>query len=268
MTTQIFGAPFARTTRRVRCLQYASQQPALSSFLDTADVYSNNHNHNHNHHNNYRRLYFTNTDKMKEDDPYAQLGLQWGDATSTRDIQTAFRTKARELHPDVNTKDPPAVALRKFQALQKAYHTLLGKADDTDEGLDEWRFAVWRNGDRIAQDRTDVAGVARKRPVQPASKADAWAARQLGHPDGRGTLKSNHRRADYLADGTRTTTPVSSSSSSSSVGTGRNKWVTPKAFVPWNPEPAHQVRASHYAAPTKPSQDTTNHKKPPPSTAN
>ncbi|CAB9503366.1 ATP binding to DnaK triggers the release of the substrate protein [Seminavis robusta] len=183
-----------------------------------------------------RHWYFTNTDEMKKDDPYSQLGLQWGDATSTKDIKDAFRQKARELHPDVNTTDSPEAALKKFQALQKAYQTLLGNADDANDGVEEWRFAVWRGGDRLAQDRTDVAGLARKRPVQPASKADVWAARQLGHPDGRGSTTG---RAEYLTAGSK---PISSS-----VGTGQNKWVAPKPFKPWNPEESHKVRASHFA---------------------
>lgn len=174
---------------------------------------------------------------MKKDDPYAQLGLQWGDATSTKDIKDAFLKKARELHPDVNKKDSPEQALKKFQQLQKAYQTLLGNADDAEDGFEEWRFAVWRGGDRIAQDRTDVAGVARKRPVQPASKGDAWAAKQIGHPDGRGAVSSS--RAEYLGAGKTV---------SSSVGTGKNKWVTPKEFKPWNPEESRKVRASNFAA--------------------
>ena len=184
---------------------------------------------------------------MKKDDPYAQFGLQWGDATSTKDIKDAFRQKARALHPDVNTTDAPEVALRKFQALQKAYQTLLGQAEDTDDGMEEWRFAMWRNGDRIAQDRTDVAGVARKRPVQPASKADVWAARQLGHPDGRGSHGSN-RRAEYLSDGSNN----NGKTKFSSVGTGRNKWVTPKVWKPWNPEDAKKVRASNHSQQSSP----------------
>lgn len=184
-----------------------------------------------------RCSYFTNTDEMKKDDPYAQLGLHWGDATSTKDIKDAFRKKARELHPDVNTQDSPEQALRKFQKLQKAYQTLLGNADDAEDGIEEWRYSVWRDGDRIAQDRTDVAGMARKRPVQPASKADVWAAKQIGHPDGRGAM-AGRRNGEYLGDG---------KTKFSSVGTGKNKWVTPKEFKPWNPEDSHKVRASNFA---------------------
>lgn len=67
--------------------------------------------------------YFTNTDRLKADDPYAALGLTWG-ANST-DIKAAFRAKARELHPDVNTADKPEAALRKFQELKRAYDKLM-----------------------------------------------------------------------------------------------------------------------------------------------
>lgn len=184
---------------------------------------------------------------MKKEDPYAQLGLQWGDATSTKDIKDAFRKKARELHPDVNTKDSPEQALKKFQKLQKAYQTLMGNADDAEDGVEEWRFAIWRGGDRIAQDRTDVAGQARKRPVQPASKGDVWAAKQLGHPDGRGAVAG---KAEYLGEGKTV---------SSSVGTGKNKWVTPREFKPWNPEEAKKVRASNFAKANE-AKSTTNMK--------
>ena len=187
------------------------------------------------------RNYFTNTEEMKKDDPYATLGLQYGDATSTADIKQAFRIKARELHPDVNTTDKPEVALKKFQQLQKAYQIVLGNCEDAQDGAEEWRFAAWRKGDRIAQDRTDVAGASKKRPIQPASKANVWAARQIGHPDGKRGVVT--RRGEYLGEGGKSQKP------SSSVGTGQNKWVTPKAFTPWNnPEATQQVRASNFAA--------------------
>lgn len=187
------------------------------------------------------RSYFTNGDRMKKDDPYAQLGLQWGDGASTQQIKDAFRLKARELHPDVNTQDTPEQAIQKFQRLQKAYETLMGiknagttGGSSSAEALEEWQFSIWRNGDRIAQDRTDVAGVARKRPVPPASSQDSngssanatsWAGRhQLGHPSGRGSMGIT--RGEYLGEG---------SSRSSSVGRGQNKWVKPKEYKPWNP---------------------------------
>ena len=75
--------------------------------------------------------------------------------------------KARELHPDVNKNDTPEQALRKFQLVQKAYAKLMDVkgAPHRDDLAEEWSFAVWRNSDVIAQERDDVAGVKRKRPI-------------------------------------------------------------------------------------------------------
>jgi hypothetical protein len=173
------------------------------------------------------RSYFTNTDKVKREDPYHHLGLQWGDGATTAEIQAAYRKRAAQLHPDVNKEDSPAVALRRFQDLQKAYQTLI-KVHSHAGGLsqekdDEWRFSIWRNGDRIAIDRNDVAGVQRKRPAPPA---DSSLARKngalLGHPSGTGVRTV---RGEYLGDG---------KPRSSSVGRGLNKWVKQKEFVPWD----------------------------------
>lgn len=69
------------------------------------------------------RYYFTNTDQMKKDDPYAALGIQWG--ATTTEIKDAFKEKARALHPDVNKIDSPEEALKKFQNIQKAYSKLM-----------------------------------------------------------------------------------------------------------------------------------------------
>lgn len=171
------------------------------------------------------RSYFTNGERIKRDDPYAQLGLQYGDGASTAELKAAFRARAAKLHPDVNVDDPPALALQKFQDLQKAYQTLMKLHTDPSlniEKEDEWRFSVWRSGDRIAVDRTDVAGVMRKRPVQPATKAQAFSGAMLGHPSGSGTYS---HRAEYIGDG---------KTKSSSVGRGLNKWVKPKEFKPWD----------------------------------
>jgi len=179
------------------------------------------------------RWFYTNTDTVKRDDPYHHLGLRWGDGATTAEIREAYRRRAAQLHPDVNQHDPPAVALRKFQDLQKAYQTLM-KVHSHVSGVsaekdDEWRFSVWRNGDRIALDRTDVAGVLRKRPAPPAETEDTSLARRrggalLGHPSGRGSFV----RGEYLEDGS------AGKPRSSSVGRGLNKWVKPKEFVPWD----------------------------------
>jgi hypothetical protein len=167
------------------------------------------------------RFYFTNGKATKQNDPYAILGLQWGEGVTTSEIKTAFRTKARELHPDVNKTDSPEKALLNFQRLQKAYETLVKNITGNEDGADfeEWRNAIWMRGDRIAMDRTDVAGVKKNRPAPPASSK--VYSKVLGHPQGVAS------RGEYLGASQR---------KSSSVGSGRNKWVTPKEFQPWNPE--------------------------------
>jgi hypothetical protein len=189
---------------------------------------STNSNSNAAHMNTSQvRSYFTNGDRVKREDPYAVLGLQWGDGSTTTEIKAAYKKMAVRLHPDVNKDDKNAH--QKFQDLQKAYQTIMKLSENINaaENIDEWRWAIWNKGDRIAVDRTDVAGVARKRPVQPASIK--MAPGLLGHPDGRGTVHRRPNRAEYLGDGIGTTDRIASS-----VGTGANKWVTPKEYVPWN----------------------------------
>lgn len=173
------------------------------------------------------RSYFTNGDRVKREDPYAVLGLQWGDGSTTTEIKAAYKKRAAQLHPDVNKDDKNSH--EKFQQLQKAYQTIMKLSENINaaENIDEWRWAIWNKGDRIAVDRTDVAGLARKRPVQPASIK--MAPGLLGHPDGRGTIQRRPNRAEYLGDGDGTTDRPAKS-----VGTGANKWVTPKKYVPWN----------------------------------
>ena len=174
------------------------------------------------------RTYFTNTTELKKTDPYHTLGLEWG--ATTPQIRNAYRRRARELHPDVNTTDAPDVALHKFQTLQKAYSQLMDRhGAHRDDLADEWQFAVWRAGDRIAEERTDVAGVARKRPVRPAEsvRKKNWGVAALGHPDQRSG--NGRRRGELLGDGR-----CSGSAKSSTVGSGQSKWVKKKEYVPWN----------------------------------
>lgn len=171
--------------------------------------------------------YFTNTDLMKKDDPYAALGLTWG-ATVT-EIKDSYKRLARELHPDVNTEDTPEQAIKKFKVVQASYAKLMDvKGSHRDDLADQWAFQIWRNADIVAQERTDVAGLKRKRPVKPADseKTRQWGLPALGHPDGkRGNALS--RSSEYLGDG--------SGKKTGTVGSGINKWVQPKEFKPWDP---------------------------------
>lgn len=180
-------------------------------------------------HTRARRTYFTNADAMKRSDPYHTLGLEWG--ATTPEIKEAFRQKARRLHPDVNRTDPPDKALAQFQALQRAYSQLMdSKGGHRDDLSEEWQFAVWRAGDRIAEERTDVAGQARKRPAKPAESRTNrnWGVAALGHPDQRSG--NGRRRGELLGDG------GGSATRSSTVGTGQSKWVKKKEYVPWSTE--------------------------------
>lgn len=174
------------------------------------------------------RSYFTNGEVNKQNDPYAILGLEWGDGATSADIKAAFRKQAQLLHPDSNKSDTPEVAIKKFQKLQSAYEALMKSVTGQNNlDLEEWRVSIWRQADRIALDRTDVAGALRKRPVKPITSRSY--IRELGHPAGQGT----RRKGELL--GTRKRT--------SSVGRGRSKWVTPKEFKPWDPNEHGIVRA-------------------------
>lgn len=173
---------------------------------------------------------------MKKSDPYAALGLAWG-ATAT-EIKDAYRRLARELHPDVSKLDPNE-ALTKFRVVKESYDKLMNNKNAGVHRTDlweEWSFAIWRSGDLIAQERTDVAGVSRKRPMKPAdSLKRRWGIAALGHPDGRGFSFSGR---DYLTSG-------ETKKRSSSVGTGKNKWVAQKEYREWNPSYHAKSEASN-----------------------
>lgn len=210
------------------CRHFAKQQHVMSSCFQNTTHYNRN--------DLAKRSYFTNTDQMKKSDPYAALGLSWG-ATAT-EIKEAYRNMARELHPDVSDLDPTE-ALNKFRVVKDAYDKLMNNKKSGTHRTDlweEWSFAVWRSGDMIAQDRTDVAGVSRKRPVKPAeSLKRRWGVAALGHPDGRGSSFSGR---DYLGGGVE-------KRRSSTVGTGKSKWVSQnKVYQEWNPSDAAKFTAS------------------------
>ena len=230
--TMIRSATNRLALRRVRALQGHSTHVSSAEY-GVSCAHPNDDTNVNDHSNAFfflsttqRRTYFTNTETMKRTDPYHTLGLEWG--ATTTEIKDAFRQKARELHPDVNTTDAPDVALAKFQTLQKAYSQLMdSKGAHRDDLSEEWQFAVWRTGDRIAEERTDVAGVARKRPSKPAEslRNKNWGVAALGHPDQRSG--NARRRGELLGDGGKT-------AKSSTVGTGQSKWVKKKEYVPWN----------------------------------
>jgi hypothetical protein len=136
------------------------------------------------------RPYFTDADRTRASDPFARLGLAWG-ATST-EIKDAYRRLARELHPDVSSLDP-TVASGKFRLVREAYDVLTSKGGGggvgaTADSREGWSFRTWRSGDIIAQERTDVAGAARKRPVRPAE-----SRRGGGEVVGRGVTGKSRR---------------------------------------------------------------------------
>jgi hypothetical protein len=176
------------------------------------------------------RLYFTNGKETKKTDPYAILGLQWGEGATTSEIKAAYKKAAYKLHPDVNSADSPAEALKKFQQLQKAYDTLMKSVTGNVNNMDmnDWQDAIWRRGDRIAMDRTDVAGVKKRRPV-PSAKSKVYS-RELGHPQG-----APASQGEYL--GTK-------EKKSSSVGSGQSKWVRKKEFRPWDENDSKSKKAS------------------------
>ena len=194
-----------------------------------------------------RRWYFTNGDRLKKQDPYAILGLSWGDGSTRSDIQAAFRQKALELHPDV-TQLPPERALQEFQKVQQAYETLMKAVTGDhlqDIDMEEWRFMIWRQSDRIAEERDDVAGVLKKRPAKPAEshRNPNWGTGLLGHPNGKGII--HPKRGEYLEAGGANNNSNGKKKQSSSVGTGQSKWVQrTKEFQPWTPSENNLKKAS------------------------
>lgn len=176
---------------------------------------------------------------MNRSNPYHTLDLEWG--ATTTEIKEAFRHQARLLHPDVNTTDSPEIALSKFQHLQKAYSQLMDvKGLHRDDLAEEWSFKMWRRSDIIAQERTDVAGQARKRPAKPAEGARKpnWGMAALGHPD-QVSGNMGKRRGEYLGPGDSTGKGTEDEGerrkarSSSTVGTGQNKWVKRREYKSW-----------------------------------
>lgn len=214
--------------------------------------------------NSNKRFYFTNGDQVKRDDPYATLGLQWKDGATIQEIKQAYRTKSLEYHPDRYNNNnnnnsgssiSKTAAMKQFQNIQRAYEILIkvhttigvGRNGSSPEADQAWRSTIYRNGDRIAMNRTDVAGVAKKRPA-PSAQTKLQHPMVLGHPDGRGT---HHRPDEYIPSGCHNNDDdhslghkslSSRTSPSNSVGVGHNKWVSRKEFRPWNGQTVSPIR--------------------------
>jgi DnaJ domain len=179
-----------------------------------------------------KHSYYTNADRVKKDDPYAILGLQWGDGANLAQIKAAYLARAAQLHPDVNPNaSGKTVAKQQFQKLRLAYEQLTKAHNQQNGGTgdagaeEEWRVSLWRNGDRIALNRQDVAGARRLRPIPPVSVENVNAY-TLGNSSAGGGGRTSS--SDYIGSASSTTTQQPSS-----VGTGRSKWVTPVAYKPW-----------------------------------
>ena len=80
---------------------------------------------------------------MKRDDPYAQLGLRWGDGATLAEIKQAYKQKSLELHPDLQKDEASKqVAARKFQDLKRAYQTLINVHSNLN-GLSQEKDEEW-----------------------------------------------------------------------------------------------------------------------------
>jgi hypothetical protein len=268
-TTAIATTAASTATTTVLLLLHPSRTPIVKSEGQNRSPNFLQYLHHHHHPSHpqpqgHRRYYFTNGSSVKKDDPYTILGLRWGDGATTTDIKHAFRSKAKLLHPDIvrnrnsdshddsNTEKDDSKTMtiqeaeREFQRLVTAYETLLthvrGGMNEYDS-IDEWRVALWRQSDRMAVDRTDVAGVMKKRPIPPVSTKTSQYGRELGHPSGMG---NSTRRGEYLSTSSSSTSTSSMKrrpKQSSSVGRGRSKWTTTqstdatgkKSYVEWDP---------------------------------
>ncbi len=99
---------------------------------------------------------------MAERDPYSALGVPQGAAAT--EIKTAYRRRARVLHPDVNESDPNAA--EKFKELVAAYELLSDPLR---------RSAYDRHRDRFGEGTWDFAS---PRSTVARRESRAWS----GHP--------------------------------------------------------------------------------------
>ena len=92
--------------RNIVCYDYYLN----SDYNNIQQQYQYSQQQYNNRYQNQRRNYYTNADQVKKNDPYAILGLSYGDGATSQEIREAFRKQAAILHPDVNTIDSPTVA--------------------------------------------------------------------------------------------------------------------------------------------------------------
>eukprot|EP01121_Diplochlamys_sp_Union-15-3_P001525 TRINITY_DN11315_c0_g1_i1.p1 TRINITY_DN11315_c0_g1~~TRINITY_DN11315_c0_g1_i1.p1 ORF type:complete len:306 (-),score=56.32 TRINITY_DN11315_c0_g1_i1:3-920(-) len=89
---------------------------------------------------------------------YDLLGLE--ESATSSQIKKAYRHKARELHPDKNTKDTPEVAAKKFHLVSKALEILLN--DEKRKELDQKLRAKREQRKRKASTDARLSSLAEK----------------------------------------------------------------------------------------------------------
>lgn len=116
-------------------------------------------------------------------DPYAILGVKRGAALD--EIKSAYRQRAKELHPDANVGD--AVAAEKFLELQAAYDALTDP-DGPPAGAPAWTFEHgmtaedYTRGSALSDLFGDIAGNRRGRVSGAASTSMSVPGEDLAHP--------------------------------------------------------------------------------------
>lgn len=104
---------------------------------------------------------------------YDLLGVS--SAASDKEIETAYKQKARELHPDKNRDDPDAG--RKFDAVKRASTVLLDAAERAafDAALKRHEHERVRE-DKLSKERKELLEALRKREVGATEDAQRSAA--------------------------------------------------------------------------------------------
>ena len=116
-------------------------------------------------------------------DPYGILGVKRG--ASLDEIKSAYRQRAKELHPDANVGD--AAAAQKFLELQEAYDALTDP-DGPPAGAPAWTFEHgmtpedYARGSELSDLFGDIAGNRRGRVSGAASTSMNVPGEDLAHP--------------------------------------------------------------------------------------